>query len=116
VPNRLLDSPAPERTLTPRLGQTAQRHLRIRRQHAQHAVQVAIIESVSRLSQVFKVRENLLSARHIARGALKINPVRPQINIDIQAVFEHMQVFVPRAKQCLDVRGDLDALLHSVTL
>ena len=53
---------------------------------------------------MFIIRKHLLGAGHVASGAFEFNPVRPQINVDVQAIFEHMQVFVPRAKQCLDVR------------
>jgi len=39
--------------------------------------------------------------------------VGSQIDVDIQAVFQHMQIFVARAKQGLDVRAEFNAFLHS---
>ena len=61
------------------------------------------------------VGEDLLGARHVARRAFQFNAIRSQVDRDVQAVFEHVQILVARAKQGLDVRADFDALLHLVS-
>jgi hypothetical protein len=59
------------------------------------------------------VREHLLRARHVARGALNNNRISLQINGDVKAVFEQVKVFIASPKQGLNVRSDVDVLLHS---
>ncbi len=57
-----LDGAAPERALPSGFGQSAQRGLGIGHQHAQHAVQVAVVEDVAGAVQVIVVGEDLLGA------------------------------------------------------
>jgi len=69
-----------------------------RRQDAQHAVQVPVVEAVPGTLQAFVIGEYLLGTRYIAGCALQFNGVRTQVNGDVQPIFQHAHVLVPRAK------------------
>ena len=106
---------ASEGALATSIGQPAQRGIRVRGQHPQHAVQVAIVEAVAGALQALVIGKDLLGARHIASRTLQLDPVRPQIDGNVQPVFQHAQILIPRAEQRLDVRSSPNALLHSVS-
>ena len=108
-----LHGAASKGTLAPGVGQTSQRRVRIRRQHAQHAVEVAVVEAIARLLQAFVVGEDLLGASHVAGRAFEFDGIRPQVDGDVEAVFEQAHIFVPRSKQRLDVGAYPDALFHA---
>ncbi len=105
---------APQRSLSACLGQTPQRGFGIRHQHAQHAVQVAVVEGVSGALQEIVIGENLLGPGYVARCPLQFDGVGPQIDVDVQPIFQHVQIFVSRAEQGLNVVADINTLLHSV--
>ena len=105
---------ASKRTLPSGFGQSSQRGFGIGDQHAQHAVQVAVVEGVAGALQLVVVGEDLLGAGYVARGSFEFNGVGSQVDVDVQAVFQHVQVFVAGAEQGLDVGADFNTLLHSV--
>ncbi len=84
--------------------------------NAQHAVEIAVVKAESRALQAFVIGKHLLGARHVARRALQFNGVRPQVNGDVQTIFQHAHILVARAKQSLDVGTNPDAFLHSFSL
>ena len=108
-----LHGPASERTLPARLGQAAQRGVRIGGQYPHHAVQIAVVERESGTLQAFVIGENLFRAGHVARSAFQFNGIRSQIDFDVEVVFQEADIFVPRAKECFDVGADPDAFLHA---
>jgi len=61
---------------------------------------------------VIVIGKDLLGAGNIARSSLEVDGIGSQVDIDLQAVFKQAQIFIPRAEQSLDVRADLNALLH----
>ncbi len=63
--------------------------------------------------KVVVVGKELFGAGHVARRALDFNVIGSQVDVDIQAVFEHVQIFVAGAEQGLDIGTDFNALLHS---
>ncbi len=111
-----LDGAAAERTLAPGIGQAAQGRVGIGSQHAQHAVQVAVVEGVAGALQALVVGENLLGASHVVGRAFEFDGVRPQIDGDVEPVFQQAHILVPRAEQRLDVGTNPDAFLHSICL
>ncbi len=66
--------------------------------------------------QMVVVGEQLLGARHVAGRAFQVDAVGAQIDVDVQAVFEHVQVFIAGAEQGFEVRADLNTFLHSELL
>src|SRR5690348_10495187 len=68
---------------------------------------------MTRALQVIVIRKNLLGSRHIARCPFQIDSVGSKIDVDVQPVFEYMQVLVPGAEQRFNVRSNLDAFLHA---
>ena len=108
-----LDGTTPaKRPLLAGLSQSAQAGLGIGHQHTQHAVQIAIVEGISGALQVVVVREELLSPGDVSSRPFQFDGVRAQIDSDIQAVFQHVQVLVARAEQGFYVRADLNIFLH----
>src|SRR5450631_4513905 len=69
---------------------------------------------MSRSVKLLEIREDLLRAGYISRGTFNLEGVRTQINVDIQAVFKHSQILIPRAEESLDVRANRNTFLHSV--
>src|ERR1700734_3833425 len=59
------------------------------------------------------VGKNLFGAGYIGSCTFELNGVGAQVDIDVQTVFQHMQVLVPGTEQGFNVRSNLDALLHS---
>jgi len=110
---RLHHAPA-QRALAASVGKATQGRARVRRQHTQHAVQVAIVEGVSRALQMVVIGKDLLGPGNIAGRTLQFNRIGAQIDVDVQTVFQHMQVFIPGTEQGFNVRSNLNALLHSV--
>ena len=58
------------------------------------------------------IGEDLFGAGNVARRTFQVNGIGSQVDIDIQAVFQQAQIFVPRAEKSLDVGADFNALLH----
>ena len=104
---------APEGTLASRFDQSSKCRFGIRNQHPQHAVQIAIVEDLTAALQLIVIGKNLFGASYVARGSFNFDGVRAEVYIDVQAIFQHMQVFVTGAEQGLDVRADFNTLLHS---
>src|SRR6185369_2736591 len=77
-----------------------------------HAVQITVIEGETRPLKLLIVGKYLLGACHIFSFAFQVNGVGTQVDGDVQAVFQDMQVFIPGAEQGLDIRADLDTFLH----
>ena len=109
-----LDGAASEGTLLAGIGQAAQRRVRIRGQHTQHAVEIAVVEAIAGALQALIIRKDLRSSSHVALGPFKLNGVRTEVNGDVQPVFQQAHILVPRAEQGLDVGTNPDALLHSL--
>ena len=103
----------PKRPLASGFGEAAESDVRVAHQHAQHAVEVAVIELEAGLLQLIVVGEELLGAGYVAGRAFDFDVIGAQVNVDVQAVFEHVQVFVARAEQGLDVGTDFNTFLHS---
>ena len=61
------------------------------------------------------VGKDFLGTRHIGRGAFEFDGIGAQVNGKVQAVFQHMQIFIARTEQGLNVGADLDAFLHAVS-
>jgi len=108
-----LNGAASKRTLAAGFGQAAQGGVRIAYNHAQHAAQVAVHELVAGAAQVLVVGEQLFGASHVAGRAFQFNVARAQIDIDVQAVFEHVEIFIARAEQGLDVGSEINTFFHS---
>ena len=47
------------------------------------------------------IGEDLFGAGDVARRTFQVNGIGSQIDIDIQAVFQQAQVFIPRAEKSL---------------
>ena len=94
-----LDGAAAEGPLASGFGKPAKGGIRIGDHDAQHAAQVAIDELVAGFSQMLVIGEQLFGAGHVARSAFEFNAVGAEIDVDVQAVFEHVEVFVARAEQ-----------------
>ena len=108
-----LDCLPAKRTLASGFGQSTQGDVRVADQHAQHAVQVAVLKLEAGPMQVVVVGEQLLGAGHVARRAFQVDVIGTQVDVDVQAVFEHVQVFIASAEQGHEVRTDFNAFLHS---
>src|SRR5580693_6100160 len=63
---------------------------------------------------MFVIGEDLLGAFDSTGGPVKFDGIRAQVDGDVQAVFEDVQVLVPGAEQGLNMRSDFDTFLHSV--
>jgi hypothetical protein len=61
---------------------------------------------VAGLAQMLVVGKKLFGAGHVAGRAFQFNAVGAQVDIDVQAVFQHVQILVARAKQGLDIRAE----------
>jgi hypothetical protein len=48
--------------------------------------------------QAFVIDKDLLGARYIAGRAFQFNRIRAQVNGDVQAIFQHAHILIPRAK------------------
>ena len=59
------------------------------------------------------IGEELFGAGHVAGRAFQFNAVGAQIDVDVQAVFEHVEIFVASAEQGFDVRAEFNILFHS---
>ena len=59
------------------------------------------------------IGKQLFSTGHVAGRAFQFNAVGAQIDIDVQAIFEHVEIFIARAEQGLDVRGEFNIFFHS---
>ena len=68
---------------------------------------------MSALAQLLVVGKQLLGARHVAGRAFQFNVVGTQVDVDVQAVFQHVQILIARAKQGFDIRVKINAFLHS---
>ena len=62
---------------------------------------------------MFVVGEQLFSAGYVARRAFQFNAVGAQVDVDVQAVFEHMEIFIAGAEQSLDVTCEFNIFFHS---
>ena len=94
-------------------GKSLESCLRISHQHTQHAVEVAVIEGMPGALQLIVVGEHLLGAGYVARGSFQFDGVGAEVNVDIQAVFEHMEIFIAGAEQGLDVTCEFNIFFHS---
>jgi len=56
----------------------------------------------------------LFGAGNVAGRAFEFNAIRAQIDIDVQAIFEHMEIFIAGAEQGLDVGAEFNIFFHSV--
>ena len=109
---RLYRPPA-KRPLASGLGESAESHVRVADHHAQHAAQIAVLKLVAGAAEMLVVGKELFGASNVAGRAFQFNAVGAQIDVDVQAVFEHMEIFIPRAEQGLDVGGEFNIFFHS---
>jgi hypothetical protein len=63
--------------------------------------------------QMLVVGEELFGAGHVAGRAFQFNAVGAQIDVDVQAVFEHVKIFIARAEEGFDVRGECNIFFHA---
>ena len=49
----------------------------------------------------------------VTRRALQVDGIRPQIDADVEAIFQQAHILVPRPKERFDVGADPDAFLHA---
>ncbi len=59
---------------------------------------VAIVESVSGALQLVVIGKYLLGTGYVAGRPFEFDCVGAEVNVKVQAVFEHMQILIPRAK------------------
>ncbi len=91
-----LDRSAAKRALASGFGEPAERGIRVAHHHAQHAAQVTVLKLVARFPQVLVINEQLLGPSYVAGRALEFNAVRAEVDINVQAIFEHVEIFVAR--------------------
>src|SRR3954453_7313662 len=108
-----LDSSSTERTLATGFDESTQGCFWIGNQHPQHAVQIAVIEGLPAALQLIIIGEDLLSASDVAWSSFNFDGLRAEVYVDVQAVFQHMQVFVAGAEQGFYVGANFKTLLHS---
>src|ERR1043165_2118301 len=58
------------------------------------------------------IGKHLFGAGYIFGFAFQVNAIGAQVNGDIQAVFQHVQIFIAGAEQGFDVWADLNTFLH----
>src|SRR5205085_11531432 len=78
----------------------------------EHRSEIAVIEGVAGLAQIFVVGEDLFCARDIASRAFYIDVVRAKVDGDVQSTFEQVKVLIPVTKQGLQIWSDLKLLIH----
>jgi hypothetical protein len=101
-----LDHPLDARiALFAALDQAAQRDGRVRDDHLEQRVQLAVVRMHADLAQVLEVREDTLHAGHRRGLAHYLDGVRSKVDLDVQPIFQQTKVFVARAIQRLDSRG-----------
>ena len=107
-----LESALAAGTLLAGFSQRAQRGAGVAGDDPQHGAEIAILKAESRAPQMRIICKYLLGARHFGGRAMDLNGIGFQIDGDVQAVFQQMQIFVVRAKQGFDIGAEFDVLLH----
>jgi hypothetical protein len=102
-----------EAALLSALDQTAQAGARIGGDHAQEAVQIAVVEDVPFADQRAVIGKNIGGARHGLVVALDFQAIVQQAGADIQFAFEQADIFIASPEQRLNAAADLYAGLHS---
>ena len=80
--------------------------------HAQVAVQVAVVEDVAFAHQRVVVLQDVFRAGDVAGLAFDFQVVVDQLRVDTQAGFDQTDVFVAGAEQAFDASADLNACFH----
>ncbi len=109
-----LDLALAKRSLLARLSHPPQGCGGVGHHHAQHGAEIGVRKFLASAAEVVEVGKDLLSAHHVPGGALKLHGIRLQIDIYVEAAFQHLQVFVANAEELLDVRDNFNIFLHSV--
>ncbi len=60
------------------------------------------------------VGKDLFGSGNIAGCPFQFDGVGSKVNVNVQPVFQHMQVFIPGTEQGFNVGSSLNALLHAV--
>src|SRR5487761_155323 len=67
-----------------------------------------------RALKLIEISKYLLGARYIAGCAFNLYGFRSQINVDVQTIFEHAKILIPRTEKSFNVRTNRNTFLHSV--
>ena len=92
--------------------QRAQRHFGIEGDHAQVAVQVAVVEHVTFAHERVVVFQDVFGAADIAGLAFDLQVVVDQLRVDAQSGFDQPDVLIASAKQAFDASGNTHAGFH----
>ncbi len=92
--------------------QCAQRHFGIVGDHAQVAVQVAVVENVAFADQRVIVFQDILGPGDVVRFAFDFQIVIDQLSVNAQAGFDQPDIFVAGAKQAFDASVNTHAGFH----
>ncbi len=96
------------------VDQGAEGHFRVVGDHAQVAVQVAVIEDVAFAQQRVVVFQDVFGAGDVVGFAFDFEVVVYELSVDAQSGFEKPDVFIAGAKQALDASADTHAGFHQV--
>src|SRR5262245_34972198 len=66
-----------------------------------------------RTAKMVKVSQDLLGARHVLSCTLNLHRIRFQLDVHLQALFQHLQVLVTGAEKLLNVTNDFYVFFHS---
>ncbi len=94
------------------LHQRAQGHFGIGGDHAQVAVQVAVVEDVAFAHQRVVVFQDAFGARDVVGFAFDFEVVVDQLGVDAQSGFDQPDVFIAGAEEAFDASADAHASFH----
>ena len=101
-----------EAALLSAFEKAAQRHFGIGGNHAQQAVQIAILENDAFANEREIILQNTFGTRYGFGFALDFEGVLPQPGADIQTGFEQADVFVARAEEAFNAAANLNCGFH----
>ena len=84
------------------------------RDHAQIAVQIAVVEDVAFAQQRVVILQDARRADHVLRLALDLQVVVEQMGLDAQPGFDQPDVFIASAKEAFNASADTDTGFHQV--
>ena len=90
------------------MNQAAQRHFRVGGNHAQIAIEVAVVEGGAAFDELDVIFKNARRADYVRLFALDLERIVEETSLDAEAGFENANVFISRPKQGFDAATDLN--------
>src|SRR5947208_10709494 len=102
----------PERSRSPRFGETLQGRIRVLAQNAEEGLHVRVLETSAALDQLRVLLDQARRPSNVRVGALDLERFGAQVKGNVKTPFEQLQVLVKLPEELFDPFPKLDTRFH----